>query len=141
MPTALLARSRIRRARSFPFSSMASGIQPSKTVLFRASGGSAQMPCRLCGKQCRTKITCRCPSMRLRWRLHGLSEQNRPLLPAPAGVLIEGGREVWGDGRSLETPMSQYANIVTKQAGAHDIPSELDPDGEGFVYGGETPRC
>src|SRR5262245_52356168 len=37
--------------------------------------------------------------------------------------------------------MSQYANIVTKEAGAHDIPSELDPDGEGFVYGGETPRC
>ena len=37
--------------------------------------------------------------------------------------------------------MSQHANIVTREAGAHDIPSELDPKGEGFVYGGETPRC
>lgn len=36
--------------------------------------------------------------------------------------------------------MSQYANIVTKEAGAREIPSELDPDGEGFVYGGETAR-
>ena len=37
--------------------------------------------------------------------------------------------------------MSEYANIVTKEAGARGMPAELDPKGEGFVYGGSAPRC
>ena len=37
--------------------------------------------------------------------------------------------------------MSQCATIVTKEAGVREIPTELDPEGEGFVYGGETARC
>lgn len=37
--------------------------------------------------------------------------------------------------------MSQDATIVTKEAGAREIPTELDPDGEGFIYGSMTARC
>jgi hypothetical protein len=35
--------------------------------------------------------------------------------------------------------MSQYANITTK-AGGGQLPRELDPDDEGFVYGGAVAR-
>jgi hypothetical protein len=44
---------------------------------------------------------------------------------------------------SPETPhlMSQDATIVTKEAGAREIPTELDPDGDGFVYGSMTASC
>jgi hypothetical protein len=37
--------------------------------------------------------------------------------------------------------MSEYANIVTKEAGARELPAELDPKGEGLVYGGSATHC
>src|SRR4051812_7194775 len=36
--------------------------------------------------------------------------------------------------------MSQDATIVTREAGAREIPTELDPQGEGFVYGSMAAR-
>ena len=37
--------------------------------------------------------------------------------------------------------MSQYATIVTQKAGSRNLPPELDPKNEGFIYGAASPSC